>query len=86
MMYQVRWKLTAILNLNALTANAADPSSVRQAADFFDYALRRDPLNMGESRSGKARLWYWDVIGIYFIVDDEAMLVEVLLVGPARRH
>jgi hypothetical protein len=57
MTYSVIWKLTAIQRLNALVANAADPQSVRQAADFVDYALRRDPLNMGESRSShNARL------------------------------
>ncbi|HEY3788168.1 MAG TPA: hypothetical protein VGL71_04895 [Urbifossiella sp.] len=46
MTYRVIWKLTAIQNLNALVADAIDPHSVRQAAAFFDYALRRDPLSM----------------------------------------
>lgn len=86
MTYRVIWKLTAIHQLNEVVVNAADPVSVRQAAAFVDYALRRDPLNMGESRSGAARLWYWDVLGIYFTVDTASLTVDVLLVGPAKRR
>jgi hypothetical protein len=41
---------------------------------------------MGESRAGEARLWYWDVLGVYYTVDYAALAVTVLLVGPARRH
>ena len=86
MTYRVFWKLTAVQNLKLIAANSVDPHLVEQAASFFDYALRRDPLAMGESRSGNARLWYWDVLGIYYTVDEQAMLVEVLSVGPARRR
>ncbi len=86
MTYSVTWKLTAIQQLDRLTAAAADPQSVRQAAAFIDYALRRDPRNMGESRAGNARLWYWDVLGVYYTVDYAALTVTVLLVGPARRR
>ncbi|MDB5308984.1 MAG: hypothetical protein JWO38_3186 [Gemmataceae bacterium] len=86
MTYSVVWKLTAIQQLNQITADAADPRAVAQAAAFADYALRRDPHNMGESRSVNTRLWYWDVLGVYFTVDDAKMTVTVLMVGPARRH
>jgi hypothetical protein len=86
MTYRVLWKLTAIQQLNAIAVDAVDPVSIRQAAAFVDYALRRDPLNMGESRSGRDRLWYWDVLGIYFRVNEAELLVEVLLVGPSKRR
>ena len=55
MTYTVTWKFTATQQLERLIAAAADPRSVRQAAEFIDYALRRDPRNMGESRAGEAR-------------------------------
>ena len=85
MTYTVVWKFTALQQLQAVTAAAIDPAAVRQAAVFVDYALRRAPLDMGESRTGNARLWYWDVLGVYYKVDDVAMRVEVLLIAPARR-
>jgi len=48
--------------------------------------LRRIPNNVGESRADKYRLWYEDVLGIFYAVDDAAMTVNVLLVGLSRRH
>ena len=44
------------------------------------------PLDMGESRAGKDRLWYSDLLGVYFRVADEKMTVRIMAVGPARRR
>jgi hypothetical protein len=49
-------------------------------------AAAEDPRDMGESRGGNARLWFWDRLGIYYTVDVHTMTVRVLLVGPARRR
>ena len=86
MTYAVFWKLTATRLLQQLIDAADDPDRVRAAASRMEFMLRRDPRSMGESRSGGFRVWYEDVLGMYFRVDDAAMQVEVFLVGPARRH
>jgi hypothetical protein len=52
----------------------------------MDSILRRYPNAMGESRERNERVWYADVLGIWYRVDDQTMRVTVLSVGPARRH
>jgi hypothetical protein len=86
MTYSVTWTGAAIQLLAALERAAADPSAVRKAGDWVDYTLRRIPSNVGESRSGNDRLWYGDVLGVYYRVDDTAMTVRIISVGPARRR
>ena len=85
MTYIVIWTLAAVQHLDALIAGAADPVSVRQAGAWVDYTLRRIPLNVGESRAPGYRLWYSDVLGVYFHVDEDNYRVRVISVGPARR-
>ena len=46
----------------------------------------RPPHDMGESRSAGDRLWFEDVLGVYYTVDDVNMQVEVLFAGPTRRR
>jgi hypothetical protein len=48
---------------------------------------------MGESRhpeeetpNPEFRIWYEDVLGVYYRVDVAAMRVEVLFAGPAHRR
>jgi hypothetical protein len=86
MTYIVTWTLVATQQLSTLIANAADPDSVRQAGAWVDYTLRRIPLNVGESRSRDYRLWYGDVLGIFYKVDEDNNRVRVISIGPARRH
>jgi hypothetical protein len=86
MTYTVIWKLGAVLQLNQVTANAADPDAVRGAAARIDYALRRYPRDMGESRSPGFRIWYEDVLGVFYQINEDALRVEILFAGPARRH
>lgn len=86
MTYSVIWTLTAIQRLAQITSAATDPESVKLASTFVDYALRRMPRDMGESREGNERIWYGDVLGVYYVVDDATSTVRVQLVGPARRR
>jgi len=86
MTYAVSWKLDAILELNRIEAAAADPKVVREASARMDFALRRYPKDMGESRDVGFRIWYEDVLGVYYRIDDAAMQVEVIYVGPTRRR
>lgn len=85
-MYAVTWSGTAIQQLARLEGSADDPARIRQATDWVDYTLRRTPTDMGESRaSERFRLWYGDVLGVYFHVDRDALTVRVLAVAASKR-
>ncbi|MDB5312067.1 MAG: hypothetical protein JWO38_6269 [Gemmataceae bacterium] len=86
MTYAVTWSIAALGQLNQIATAHADPPSVDRAAVWVDSILRRYPFDMGESRSGNERLWYSDVLGVYYHVDDRALSVRIMSVGPARRH
>ena len=87
MTYVVTWSLAALTQLAAAAASRNDRTSVDQAAQWIDYTLRRIPFDVGESRETRAeRLWYGDILGVYFYVDDSTYKVRVISVGPARRH
>ena len=64
--YAVTWMMDAVYDSERLERSAADPVSVREAAAKVDTVLRRLPLDVGESRSGTNRLWYGDVLGVYY--------------------
>ncbi|HEY1191503.1 MAG TPA: hypothetical protein VGE74_27965 [Gemmata sp.] len=76
----------AVQQLNAVIAGADDPAAVRTAAARIDWWLRRTPLDGGESRNPGFRLWYEDVLGVYFRIDEARLRVEVLYAGPSRRQ
>lgn len=86
MKFIVIWRLSAINQVNAVVATAADPAVVREAAARVDYLLRRMARDLGESRAEGFRLWYEDVLGVFYHIDEDAMRVEVLFAGPSRRH
>ena len=77
MTFTVTWSLTAIQLLGRASATAADPVTIQQAAALIDRVLRRIPLDVGESRSGRARVWYQGVLAVYYTVDEAAMTVRV---------
>jgi hypothetical protein len=86
MTFAVIWALDAVRQLNLLVAAAAVPVTVQEAARWVDYALRRVPNDLGESREPGLRVWYGDVLGVYYHVDEAVMRVTVLAIGPARRR
>lgn len=86
MTFTVTWALAATLELARVAAATSDPAAIDREAVWMDSILRRYPFSMGESRSGRDRVWYADRIGILYRVDDVAMTVVVLSVAPARRH
>jgi hypothetical protein len=86
MTYTVVWSLFALLEVARVESTADDPGAVRAAGARIDFALRRQPRDMGESRSPGFRLWYEDVLGVYYRIDEDALRVEVLFAGPARRR
>ncbi len=86
MRFTVIWRLSAITQLNAIFANADDPAVVREAAARVDYSLRRMARDLGESRAPGFRVWFEDVLGVFYRIDEDAMRVEVLFAGPSRRR
>ncbi len=85
MTFSVVWEMAALRAATALEQALGDPARVRAAQDRIDWALRRTPRDMGESREPGYRLWYEDVLGVYFRIDEGEMRVEVLYAGPSRR-
>ena len=86
MTFSVVWAMAALRAATALEQALDDPARVRAAQDRIDWALRRTPRDVGESRGPSYRLWYEDVLGVYFRIDENAMRVEVLYAGPSRRR
>jgi hypothetical protein len=86
MTFTVVWSLFALQEVTRIEQAADDPAAVRASQDRIDFALRRMPRDMGESRSRGYRLWYEDVLGVFYRIDEEAMRVEILAAGPALRH
>ncbi len=86
MTYAVIWRLAATLEVARIEGTSDDPAAVRAAAARIDWALRRTPRDVGESREPGFRLWYEDVLGVYYRIDEANLRVEVLYAGPTRRH
>jgi len=86
MTYIVTWSIAALAQLARVAAESGDPVGVDRQAVWVDSILRRYPFDMGESRNANERLWYSDVLGVYYRVDDLALTVRVMSVGPARRR
>ena len=86
MTYSVSWKLSAIQETNWIEQNSADPARIKASITRIDHLLRRIPHDLGESREPGFRLWYEDVLGVFYRVDDVAMTVEILYSGPSRRR
>jgi hypothetical protein len=86
MTYLVYWSVAAVQEIGRVEQAAADPAAVRAAAAEVDVTLRRKPLEVGESRTPGHRVWYGDLIGVYYRVEEQTGRVEVLTAGPARRH
>jgi hypothetical protein len=86
MTFTVVWSLLALQAVTRIEQTADNPATVRAAQDRIDFSLRRMARDLGESRSEGFRLWYEDVLGVFYRIDEDAMRVEILFAGPSRRH
>ena len=86
MTYAVVWSVFSIQETNRVERISADPARVRASIARIDHLLRRMPRDLGESREPGFRLWYEDVLGVFYRIDEAAMTVEVLYAGPSRRR
>lgn len=85
MSYAVVWSIFALQEATRVE-QVEGTDRVRTAQDRIDFMLRRYPRDMGESRDPGFRLWYEDVLGVYYRIDEAAQRVEVLYAGPSRRR
>jgi len=86
MTYSVVWSIFALQEVAHVEQMAVNPAAVREAASRIEFILRRYPRDMGESRSRDFRVWYEDVLGVFYRIDENLLRVEILFAGPARRH
>jgi len=86
MTYSVVWSIFALQEITRVEHSVANPTAVRDAASRIEFALRRYPGDMGESRSPGFRIWYEDVLGVFYRIDEDRLRVEILFAGPARRR
>ena len=86
MTFLVRWTAFAHGELNRITADIAAPEVVGKALDYIDYNLRRMPRDLGESREPGFRVWYTDLIGVRYRIDEARNTVDIVAVAPARRR
>lgn len=82
----VVWTVEANRDFARMLAAAADPALIQAAAAETDRLLRRMARDLGESRAPGYRVWYGDVIGVFYRIREDLERVEVLFAGPARRH
>jgi hypothetical protein len=86
MTFTVVWSLAALQAVTRIEQSADNPAAVRAAQDRIDFLLRRMARDLGESREPHFRLWYEDVLGVFYRIDEDTMRVEVLFAGPSRRR
>jgi hypothetical protein len=84
MSYHVTWKPAAEQHLADLWLNAPDRKAISAASDALEVDLRRDPLNVGESRAGRTRITFVGPLGFVFDVYPQAGQVIVKAVWRAR--
>jgi hypothetical protein len=78
MIFTVVWRSLAQNQLAQLWLNGPDRNAITAAAAAIDAALKRDPLSVGESRSGGERLAFFDPLWVQFAVSQSDRMVTVL--------
>jgi hypothetical protein len=85
MKYSVTWATTAENDLADLWMNAEDPGVVRQAADFIDDQLARDPYALSESRGGNLRIMMVSPLVARYRVYEDTATVIVRAIWSSRK-
>jgi hypothetical protein len=75
--YTVTWLPSALNQLADVWNRAADRNAVTAASDAIDRDLERDPLGIGESRSGATRIHIVAPLAVYYDVDPGRRAVTV---------
>lgn len=80
-MFEVTWHDDAARGLAAVWLNSRDRRSITRAAHEIDAVLRKNPLLVGESRTGKDRVVFIGPIGVIYRVFSRTKKVLVLEAG-----
>jgi hypothetical protein len=83
MRFTVVWRTLAQQQLAQCWITSPDRNAVTAAAASIDAALQRDPLNIGESRSGAERIAFFDPLWVQFEVSEPDRLVTVIDIWSA---
>jgi hypothetical protein len=83
MIFTVVWRSLAQGHLAHLWLTSPDRNAITAASAAIDAALKRDPLNVGESRSGAERLALFPPLWVQFSVSEPDRTVTVLDVWRA---
>ena len=84
MKFTVTYRPVAESKLAAMWMNDPNRTLIAQAADAIDALLEKDPLAVGESRSGNERIIFYEPLAVLYEVDEDAHEVHVLSIGPSR--
>ncbi len=86
MRYTVTWKPSVKQRLAEIWMTALDRSSITTAANTIDALLQVNPLDRGESRSGRVRILIELPLAVVYEVREDDRLVQVLSIRhvPAR--
>jgi len=80
MIFTVVWIPKAEAMLARIWNAAKDRAAVGKAADRIDALLKRNPLAVGESRSGAIRVLHESPLAVHYEVSELDRLVRVLKV------
>jgi len=85
-MFAVLWKKDAELELAELWLRSKNRAAVTRSIHQIEELLRRDPISVGESRSGKDRIVFDGSVGVSYRVRARSREVVILAVGDLRRR
>jgi hypothetical protein len=80
MKFTVAWRTLPQRQLAQRWLIGPDRNAITAAAAGIDAALQRDPLNVGESRSGIERIAFFDPLWVQFEVSEPDRLVTVVAI------
>jgi hypothetical protein len=80
MNFTVVWKRAAQDELAQIWVDAADRGAVTAASHLIEQQLGRDPMNLGESRSGNARVVFEPPLAVVYRVNNSRRRVTVVSV------
>jgi hypothetical protein len=79
----VLWHPSSQQQLAQIWVTGPDRNAITIAAAAIDSALKRDPLNVGDPRSGAERVAFFPPLWVHFSVSEPDRMVTVLDVWRA---
>lgn len=77
MNFDVKWKPDAEDELAQIWVSTSDQSAVTRAANEIERILGRDPLGVGESRDGNARVYFHPPLVVDYRVSQSRRRVAI---------